>query len=130
ECEHQRIRQAALVIVAIDIGRRDEVPIVVDHLGYVHRQTLADDIVLRPLSDGRLSPVVPQLMIDESVLGESGQQSLEIETVGCFNVGRHQGWEGDGSVWRNGGFHHGVGFERFWAIARDDHARWTTAWPV
>jgi hypothetical protein len=44
------------------------------------------------------------------------QQSLEIETVGCFNVGGHQGWECDGSVWRNGGFHHGVGFERFWAI--------------
>jgi hypothetical protein len=59
EGEHQRIRRAALIIVAVDIGRHDEVPIVIDHLGYVHRQSLADDIALRPLSDGRLSPVVP-----------------------------------------------------------------------
>jgi hypothetical protein len=44
ESEHQRIRQAALVIVTLDVSRRDEVPIVVDQFGYFHRQSLADDI--------------------------------------------------------------------------------------
>jgi hypothetical protein len=33
----------------------DEVPIMIDHLGYVHRQSLADIIALRPFSDRGLS---------------------------------------------------------------------------
>ena len=40
EGEHQRIRKAALIIVAVDIGRHDEVPMVIDHLGYVDRKSV------------------------------------------------------------------------------------------
>ena len=39
----------------------------------------------------------PKLVIDESTLGESGQQSLKIEAVGCFKVGGHQGWRATGA---------------------------------
>jgi len=82
-----------------------------DYFGHVHRQSLADDIAFRSLFDGRLSPVVPQLITDESILGESCQKSLGIEAVCCFNVGGHQGWEGDRKARRNRGFHHRVEFE-------------------
>jgi hypothetical protein len=58
EREHQWIGPAPLIVIAVDIRRYDEIPIVVDHLGYVHRQLLADDIALRPLSDGLLSLIV------------------------------------------------------------------------
>jgi hypothetical protein len=43
-------------------------------------------------------PVVTWMIIDDSILGESGHRSLEIEAVCCFNVGGHRGWRGDRSV--------------------------------
>lgn len=59
--------------VAVDVSRHNEVPILIDRLGYVHRQSLSDEISLRVLRDGRLSPAVLHLIIDESVFGKSAQ---------------------------------------------------------
>ena len=63
----------------------------VDHYGYIHRQSPTDDIPLGALTAGRLIPVGLQLNVDESVMGESGHPSLEIEAVSRFDVDGHQG---------------------------------------
>lgn len=63
----------------------------VDHYGYIHRQSPTDDIPLGALTAGRLFPVGLQLNVDESVMGESGHPSLKIEAVSRFDVDGHQG---------------------------------------
>ena len=63
----------------------------VDHYGYIHRQSPTDDIPLGAPTAGRLFPVGLQLNVDESVMGKSGHLSLEIEAVSPFDVDGHQG---------------------------------------
>ena len=64
-------------------------PVVLHYLDDVHRQSLANDFALCLFPDGRLSPVVAQLIVNERIIRESGQQPLEIEAVGRLDVGRH-----------------------------------------
>ena len=63
----------------------------VDHYGYIHRQSPTDDIPLGALTAGRLFPVGLQLNVDESTTGESRHPSLEIEAVSRFDVAATRG---------------------------------------
>jgi hypothetical protein len=65
-------------------------PVVLHYLDDVHRQFFANDVTRCPFLDGRLSPVVAQLIVNECIVRESGQQLLDIETVGRFDIGRHE----------------------------------------
>src|ERR1700758_3941831 len=65
-------------------------PVVLLYLDDVHRQFFADEVARCPFPDRRLSPVVAQLIVNECIVCESGQQPVEIEAVGRFDIGRHE----------------------------------------
>ena len=68
----------------------NEVSAVFDHVRHVHCQVCADDVAPRPFSSPWFTPVVAQLVVDESVVRERSHQSLRIEAVGCPDIGRNR----------------------------------------
>jgi len=111
ECEYQRIGQPSLVVVAIDACGCDTVPVMLYYLDDVHRQFFAYDVARCPFSDGLLSPVIAQLVVNQRIVCERGQYPFEVEVVGRLDVGCHQRRKRAERDLRKAGRRHGMTLE-------------------
>src|SRR5580700_6906065 len=84
---YERVWQPSHIKFTTDICCNDKVSVVFDYGGHIHGQAFSDDVARRPLSNRRLTPVIAQLIVHQSVVDESSHQTLKIKTVGRLDVG-------------------------------------------
>ena len=79
--QDQRVGEAGLVVVAVVAGADVRVAVVVDDLGDVERDVVADDLLRDPGTDGVGAPELAVVVVDECVVGERRDDRVGVEGV-------------------------------------------------